>query len=232
MQRVCAVVGAGTGNGKAFARRFTRDGFRVALLARDERRLRALANEVPGSLAVPCDLTQAESVRAAFQAIERELGSVDTLIYNAGNFVRGGVEDTDAERLEDCFRVNAVGCLRAVQQVLPAMKKRSCGAIVVIGATASRRGSKGTLPFAAAKGGQRLMVEAMAKELSPQGIHVSYVVIDAVIDSLFMRTVFPCRSADGFAQPEHIADALAQLVGQPRSAWTFELDLRPHVEKW
>jgi NAD(P)-dependent dehydrogenase (short-subunit alcohol dehydrogenase family) len=112
------------------------------------------------------------------------------------------------------------------------MKKRSSGAIVVIGATASRRGAKGALPFAAAKGGQRLMVEAMARELSPQGIHVSYVVIDAVIDSLFMRTVFPCRSADGFARPEHIAGVLANLVAQPSSAWTFELDLRPHVEAW
>lgn len=76
------------------------------------------------------------------------------------------------------------------------------------------------------------MVEAMARELSPQGIHVSYVVIDAVIDSLFMRTVFPCRSADGFARPEHIAGVLANLVAQPSSAWTFELDLRPHVEAW
>lgn len=232
MQRVCAIVGAGPGNGKAFAERFTRDGFRVALLARNESRLRTLARDIPGSVAVGCDVTSGDSVTAAFNYVERELGPVDTLIYNAGNYVRGGVQDTDPQRLEECFRVNAVGCLRAVQHVVPGMKKRSSGAIVVIGATASRRGAKGVLPFAAGKGGQRLMVEAMARELSPQGIHVSYVVIDAVIDSLLMRTIFPCRSAAGFAQPDHIASALAQLVAQPSSAWTFELDLRPHVEKW
>lgn len=232
MQRVCAVVGTGPGNGKAFAERFTRDGYRVALLARDEKRLRALARDLPGSVAVECDVTSGESIAAAFASIERELGSVDTLIYNAGNYVRGGAQDTDPQRLEDCFRVNAVGCLRAVQQVLPAMRERSNGAIVVIGATASRRGAAGVLPFAAAKGGQRLMVEALARELAPQGIHVGYVVIDAVIDSLLMRALFPCRPAAAFAKPEHIADAVAQLVAQPASAWSFEIDLRPHLEKW
>ena len=232
MQRVCAIVGAGPGNGKAFAERFTREGFRVALLARDDKRLRALAHEVPGSVAVRCDVTSGESMAEAFGYIERELGPVDTLVYNAGNYVRGSVQDTDLQRLEDCFRVNAVGCLCAVQQVVAGMKKRSSGAIIVIGATASRRGAAGVLPFAAAKGGQRLLVESMARELSPAGIHVAYVVIDAVIDSLFMRTVFPCRSADAFARPEHIASAVAELVAQPRSAWTFELDLRPYLEKW
>jgi NAD(P)-dependent dehydrogenase (short-subunit alcohol dehydrogenase family) len=195
-------------------------------------RLTARAREVPGATAIVCDVTRKDSIVAAFAQVERELGPVDALVYNAGNYVRGGVEDTAGEKLEDCFRVNAVGCLYAVQQVISGMRERSRGSIIVIGATASRRGAAGVLPFAAAKGGQRLMVESMARELSPLGIHVAYVVIDAVIDSLFMRAVFPCRSAESFAQPEHIASSVAHLVAQPRSAWSFELDLRPHLEKW
>lgn len=231
-QKVCAIVGAGPGNGKALALRFAQDGFRVALMARDEKRLTALAREVPGGLAVGCDVTRKESIVAAFTRVERELGAVDTLLYNAGNYVPGGVENTQADGLEACFRVNAVGCLHAVQQVVSGMRKRADGAIIVIGATASRRGSAGVLPFATAKAGQRVMVESMARELWPLGIHVAYVVIDAVIASLRMRAVFPCRSSEAFAQPEHIASTVAQVVAQPRSAWTFELDLRPHLEKW
>jgi NAD(P)-dependent dehydrogenase (short-subunit alcohol dehydrogenase family) len=229
--KVCVIVGAGPGNGRALLERFAREGYQVAVMARDRMRLEALARAVPGSLALACDVTRLESIDAAFAQVARELGPVDTLLYNAGSYVRGGV-DTELARLEECLRVNTLGCLATVQQVVPAMRKRGGGAIVVVGASASRRGLSGVLPFATAKGGQRLMVEALARELGPQGIHVAYLVIDAVIDSPLMRALFPCRSADGFARPEHIASAVAQLVAQPRSTWTFELDLRPHVEKW
>ena len=232
MDKVCAIVGAGPGNGKALAQRFAADGYRVALLARNEQRLAAFARELPGALPVACDVTKAESIAAAFSRISRELGQVETLVYNAGNYMRGGVESTALAQLEECLRINAIGCLAAAQQVVPDMRQRGAGAIIVIGATASRRGSAGVLPFAAAKAGQRVMVESMARELWPQGIHVSYVVIDAVIDSPFMRALFPCQAADAFARTEHIARSVAFLAAQPRSAWTFEVDLRPHVEKW
>ena len=229
---VCAIVGAGPGNGAAFARRFTAAGYRVGLLARDGQRLAALARELPGSLALSCDLLVPATLAVACERLERELGPVQTLIYNAGNYVRGGVESTEPEQLEACFRLNAVGCLRAVQYVVKGMKRRGSGEIIVIGATAAWRGREGSLPFAAAKAGQRIMVQSMARELAPQGIHVAYVVIDAVIDSPRMRLLFPCRGADAFAQPDDIAASVAHLVQQPRSAWTFELDLRPHLEKW
>jgi NADP-dependent 3-hydroxy acid dehydrogenase YdfG len=229
---VCAIVGAGSGNGAAFARRFSADGYRVALLARDAERLRTLAAQHPGSLAVACDAIDSAAVQQAFARVERELGAVDTLIFNAGNYVRGGVESTTSAQLESSFRLNAVACLASVQQVVGAMKRRGSGAIVVIGATASLRGKEGSLPFAAAKAGQRVMVQSMARELGPAGIHVAYIVIDAVIASPRMRLLFPCRAADAFAQPDDVAAAVALLVQQPRSAWTFELDLRPHLEKW
>ena len=231
-KRVCAVVGAGPGNGAAFARRFAADGYRVALLARNETRLQGLAAEVAGSLAVSCDVASSEFVSSAFARIVKELGHVDTLIYNAGNYVMGGVSETDAACLEQCFRVNASGCLNAVRQVVGAMRERGHGEIVVIGATASRRGAAGGLAFATAKAGQRVMVESMARELSPRGIHVAYVVVDAVIDSPLMRAVFPTRTEETFAKADDIAATVAHLVQQPRSAWTFELDLRPYLEKW
>ncbi|MFM2417968.1 MAG: hypothetical protein RL385_2691 [Pseudomonadota bacterium] len=231
-RRVCAVVGAGPGNGAAFARRFAAEGYQVALLARNEARLKSLAEEVPGSLAVPCDVASSASVASAFAHVLAALGPVDTLIYNAGNYVMGGVSETDAACLEQCFRVNAVGCLNAVRQVVEGMRARGRGEIVVIGATASRRGAAGSLPFAAAKAGQRVMVESMARELSPRGIHVSYVVIDAAIDSPLMRKVFPSRTEESFAKADDIAASVAHLVQQPRSAWTFELDLRPYLESW
>jgi NADP-dependent 3-hydroxy acid dehydrogenase YdfG len=226
------VVGAGPGNGAAFARRFAAEGYQVALLARNEARLKSLAEEVPGSLAVPCDVASSASVASAFAHVLAALGPVDTLIYNAGNYVMGGVSETDAACLEQCFRVNAVGCLNAVRQVVEGMRARGRGEIVVIGATASRRGAAGSLPFAAAKAGQRVMVESMARELSPRGIHVSYVVIDAAIDSPLMRKVFPSRTEESFAKADDIAASVAHLVQQPRSAWTFELDLRPYLESW
>lgn len=229
---VCAIVGAGEGNGAAFARCFAAAGHQVALMARDAERLRSLAEQQSGSLALPCDLSQPPSVEAAFARLAQQLGPVETLIYNAGNYVRGGVESTSPEQLEASFRLNAVGCLVAVQQVVKDMKRRGSGSIVVIGATASLRGKEGSLPFAAAKAGQRIMVQSMARELGPHGIHVAYVVIDAVIASPRMRLLFPCRSGDAFAQPDDIATAVLQLVQQPRSAWSFELDLRPHLEKW
>src|SRR4051812_14104652 len=121
-QEVCAIVGVGPGNGAAFARRFARDGYRVALLARDETRLRALALTIPNSTAVVCDASREASIAAAFASVA-ELGSVRTLIYNAGNFVLGSVDDTDAATLEAAFRLNCSGCLAAVQQVLPGMRE-------------------------------------------------------------------------------------------------------------
>jgi NAD(P)-dependent dehydrogenase (short-subunit alcohol dehydrogenase family) len=231
-QGACVVVGVGPGNGAAFARRFVAEGRRVALLSRDEKRLAAIAAEAGDCLVVPCDVTRGESIRAAFERVERELGRVQTLIYNAGNFLPGTVDSTDGEMLEFCFRVNAVGCLSAVRRVAKGMRARGGGEIVVIGATASRRGAAGALPFAAAKAGQRAMVESMARELGPAGIHVAYVVIDAVVDMPLTRAFFADRPEELFAKPDDIAASVAHLVSQRRSAWTFELDLRPHIERW
>lgn len=228
---VCVIVGAGPGNGAAFARRFAGDGYRVAVLARDEGRLRRLASEIPGCVAIGCDVTVRSSIDAAFDRVARELGPVSVLVYNAGNYASGGVS-TDVADLEKALRINVTGCLLAVQHVAKEMRAAGGGAIVIIGATASRRGAAGTLPFATAKSGQRAMAESLARELWPAGIHVAYVVLDAVVDALLMRALFACRPAAAFARPDDIAITVAHLASQSRTAWTFEVDLRPHVEKW
>jgi NADP-dependent 3-hydroxy acid dehydrogenase YdfG len=230
-EKVCAIVGAGAGNGAAFARRFAKDGYGVALLARDEVRLRALSDTIPSSTAVVCDATRPTAIAEAFGRVA-QLGPVHTLIYNAGNFVLGSVDATDPATLEDAFRLNCSGCLAAVQQVLPGMRDRGSGQIIVIGATASLRGAAGALPFATAKAGQRVMAQAMARALGPCGIHVAYVVVDGVIDMPTTRQFFKDKPDAFFMQPDAIADAVAHLVLQERSAWTFELDLRPYAERW
>lgn len=230
---VCVIVGVGPGNGAAFARRFATAGYRVALLARSDTFTRTLADELErAAVAYPCDATSSTDIAATFARIEAELGTVDVLVHNAGNAVLGGVETTRPEQLEQALRVNITGCLLAAQQVVPAMRRRRAGAIVVIGATASRRGAAGFLPFAAAKAGQRNLAESMARELGPSGIHVAHVVIDGVIDTPATRARLPDRAQHTWLAPSAIADAVFTLAHQPPSAWTFELDLRPAVERW
>ncbi len=226
---VCAIVGVGPGNGAAFARRFHAAGHRLALIARSQPQVGSLAEELDGAHAFACDATSAADVATTFARIEAELGAVDVLIYNAGNAVLGALATTRTDQLEQALRVNVVGCLLAAQQVVPGMRRRGGGHIVVIGATASRRGAAGMLPFAAAKAGQRNLAESLARELGPAGIHVAHVVIDGMIDSPAMRRLFPDRQ---LLAPAAIADSVFALASQPRSAWSFELDLRPAGEQW
>ncbi|MFT3926702.1 MAG: SDR family NAD(P)-dependent oxidoreductase [Myxococcales bacterium] len=226
------MVGAGAGNGSALGRCFSAQGYRVGVLARNPERLRELAASIPRATAFPCDVTDSVSLEAAIDESARELGDPDVLIYNAGNYVPGGVGSTSPATLERCYRENVAGCLSAVQRVVPGMRARGTGSIVVIGATASTRGAAHALPFAAAKAGQRNMVQSMARELSPLGIHVAYVVIDGVIDSRWTRALFAKKADSFFIQPDAVASAVLSLVNQPRSGFTFELDLRPHAETW
>src|SRR6202451_1699977 len=139
-KKVCVVVGVGPGNGSALGRRFAKEGYAVALLARTTETSGPLAATLADSRTYPCDITEAASVARTFEAIERDMGPVHTLIYNAGSGTWGTVEEIDAAALERAFRVNALGLLLAAQRVIPAMKRQGEGNIVVIGATSSRRG--------------------------------------------------------------------------------------------
>jgi NADP-dependent 3-hydroxy acid dehydrogenase YdfG len=136
---VCAVVGVGPGNGEAIARRFAADGYAIALMARRSELTSKLAAELPSAKPYACDVTDAASVEAAFAAMRSDLGDVDALIYNAGSGVWGNVEEVKAEDLERSWRVNTLGLFLSGQQAIPAMRRKGEGAIIVVGATASRR---------------------------------------------------------------------------------------------
>jgi NAD(P)-dependent dehydrogenase (short-subunit alcohol dehydrogenase family) len=231
-KKVCVVVGVGPGNGSALGRRFTKEGYAVALLARTTETSGPLAATLADSRAYPCDITEAASVARTFEAIERDMGPVHTLIYNAGSGTWGTVEEIDAAALEGAFRVNALGLLLAAQRVIPAMKRQGEGNIVVIGATSSRRGVARTAAFAPAKAAQKSLTESMARHLWPQNIHVSLIIVDGVVDLPRTRAMMKDKPDDFFVAPDDVADTAFHLTHQPHSAWSFEVEARPFKESW
>ena len=224
-QPVCAIVGAGPGNGAAFARRFDAAGYSIALLSRSTDFSSKLAAEIEGARAYACDASDPASITETFVRIGEELGDVDTLIYNAGGGSWMTVEEISPEEFERGWRVNALGGLVASQQVIPAMKQKGSGNIIFVGATASLRGVPKTAGFASAKAAQRALAQSMAKHLWPQGIHVALIIIDGGIGK-------PGVTSGEQLDPDDIADLAHSLTTQPQSCWSFEVEARPHREKW
>ena len=153
-------------------------------------------------------------------------------MVNAGSGTWGDVEAIGLDDFEQAWRINAYGALAVSQQVVPAMKAAGSGTIIFIGATASRRGGPRTAAFAPAKAAQRSLAESMARSLWPAGIHVALIVIDAVVDLPRTRRMMPDKPDDFFLKPEDMAATAVWLAKQPRSAWTFEADVRPFGENW
>lgn len=229
---VTLIFGVGPGNGMAFARRFASGGHRVALAARDGARMEAAAAEIPGARGYACDVGDGAAVAETVASASRDLGAPTALVYNAGSGAWGTADQITPEDLQRNMDINATGLLRAAQAVLPGMRAAGGGTILVVGAGAALRGRAGTIAFAAGKAAQRSVAQSLARHLGPEGIHVAYLVIDGVIDIPATRTRMPDAPEEVFLQPAAIAEAGWMLAHQDRSAWTFELDLRPHVEKW
>ena len=229
---VCAIVGIGPGNGAAFARRFSQAGYSIALMARREDFIKQLASELSDARAYSCDAGVEADIERAFGAVRADLGEVETLIYNAGTGIWGSVEEISAEDFEACWRTNAHGAFLASRQVIPAMKAAGGGNIVMIGATASRRGGPKSAAFAAGKAAQRSLAESMARHLWPAGIHVSLVIIDGVIDLQRTRQRMPDKPDEFFLQAGDIAESVYRTTQQARSAWSFEVEARPFQENW
>jgi len=229
-ERVCVVTGVGPGTGSALARRFAREGYRVAMLARNAERLAETEKALPGTRAFAVDVADFDAYRATLEDVRRELGTPTVLLNNAvaGGF--GPFDDVTPEILEERFRVNVSSFLVAAKALAPGMIEAGGGAIIATGNTSALRGKANFAGFAPTKAAQRILAESMAR--GPKGIHVAYVVIDAVIDLAWTRKAFGDRPDDFFIQPDGIADAVWNLAHQPRSAWTFQLDLRPYAEEW
>lgn len=232
MSKLCVITGVGAGNGASFSRRFTREGYRVVMLARNLTYLETLAKEIPGSVAMECDVRDPDAIRDVFASIHEEIGTVDTLIYNAGAGEWASIMDTSLEGMQSSWATNTLGLVACAQQVIPSMTENGEGNIMVIGATASLRGGAQSTAFASAKAAQRSVAQSMARDLGPKGIHVGYLIIDGIIDIERTRARFPDRADDFFMQPDAIADSVYALTQQDRSAWAFEIDLRPYGEKW
>ena len=231
-KKVCVVVGVGPGNGASLARRFAADGYSVALLARGTGISTTLANELPQARAYACDVSDGDAIARTFASVREELGEVDVVVYNAGSGVWGTMDDITPADFEASWRVNALGLFCVAKEVVPAMKKRGEGALIVIGATASRRGVPRTTAFAPAKAAQKSLCESLARQLGPLGIHVALIVVDGIVDLPRTREYMKGKPDEFFIKPDAVADLASFLVRQDRSAWSFEVEARPFGESW
>ena len=234
-RQVCAVVGVGPGLGAALARRFAKT-YAVALVARGEDKLAALAKEIEAdggrALAVPADVAKAADIASAFKKIREELGEVDVLLYNAAMRPFGKLMDTKPSTFENTWRVSTFGAFLAAQEVVPAMLKKGAGVIIFTGATAGIKPFPTSAAFGPAKFALRGLAQVMGRDLQPQNIHVAYVNVDGAIDMPFIRERFPQLTADDMLAPAAIAESYWFLAHQDRSAWSHAIDVRPFKEKW
>jgi NADP-dependent 3-hydroxy acid dehydrogenase YdfG len=229
---VAVVSGVGPGTGAAIARRFARGGYSVAMLARTRERLTALEQELPNAKGYPCDVTDAAQIDSAIKAIRSEMGVPKVLIHNAVGGAFGNFMEIDPEVLNRNFQVNTMGLLHLARQLAPAMVTAGEGAMVASGNTSALRGKASFAGFAPTKAAQRILAESIARELGPKGVHVAYVLIDAVIDLEWTRKRFADAPDDFFIKPAAIADEIWHVVHQDRSAWSFNVEVRPFRETW
>lgn len=232
MKPLAIVTGVGPGTGAAIARRFTAGGYRVAMLARNAERLEALAAELDGSIAAPCDVADAAALAATLDALVAEHGVPGVVVHNAVGAAFGNFERIEPAALEASFQVNVMALLHLARRLAPAMAEAGGGALIVTGNTAAFRGKANFAGFAPTKAAQRILAESIAREMGPRGVHVAYVMIDAVIDLAWTRSRYADKPDDFFIKPSAIAEEIFHLAGQDRSAWSFLTELRPSGEVW
>lgn len=228
---VAVVVGVGPGLGGALAERFAAGGYRVAALARSEDKVKAYADKT-GGIGVTCDVTDPDDIRKALGRVRDELGPIRSLLWNVGSAVFGDVDEVGPDALDLGYHTNARGLLLAVQEALPDLRAQDGASIVITGATASLRGKPFTTAFAAGKAAQRSLAESFARQLWPEGIHVSLIIVDGMVDLPRTRERMPDKGDEHFVSPEGYAETAWFLAHQPPGAWTFQLEVRPAIESW
>ena len=240
LSKVALIIGAGDSTGGAIAKRFAKEGFIACVTRRSADKLQPLVDSIRAeggqAFGYASDARKEEDVAALFTHIEAEHGPIEVMVFNIGANVPCSILDETARKY---FKIWEMACLSGflnAQQADRRMVKRGRGTILFTGATAGLRGSANFAAFAGAKHALRALAQSMARELGPQNVHVAHVVVDGAIDTDFIRTSFPERYAlkdqDGILNPDHIAENYWYLHSQPRDAWTFELDLRPYMERW
>jgi NAD(P)-dependent dehydrogenase (short-subunit alcohol dehydrogenase family) len=223
------IVGAGSGLSAALARVLANEGVKVALAARSTGDLADLVKEIGGQ-AFTCDASQRGDVERLFAELDASFGAPEIVIYNASYRTRGPLVDLDPAEVEKAIAVSAYGGFLVAQQAVRRMLPKRHGAIVFTGASASVKGYPQSASFAMGKFALRGLAQSMARELHPQGIHVAHVVIDGGIKS--ERRPEPPGQTASLLNPNSIAASYLHLIHQPHSAWSWEIELRPWVEKF
>jgi NAD(P)-dependent dehydrogenase (short-subunit alcohol dehydrogenase family) len=223
------IVGVGSGLSASLARLFSKHGMKVALASRTIDDLAPLAQET-GARLFACDASKPANVRELFASASKEIGEPQVVIYNASYRSRGPLVDLDPADVEKSIAVTAFGGFLVAQEAAKRMLPKEKGAILFTGASASVKGYAQSAPFAMGKFALRGLAQSMARELSPAGIHVAHFVIDGGIRS--ERRPEPAGRPDSMLDPDAIAESYWQVMRQPRSAWTWEVELRPWVEKF
>ncbi len=233
MNKLCLITGVGDGTGASIARRFASAGYRVVMLARNQQRLVGLENELNNARSFAIDLENLDHLLEVCHTVKKDLGVPDVIVHNAVRATFDGFLEGDAEDLERNFRVNTTSLLYLARAFVPDMINRGDGAIAVTGNTAAFRGIPNYALFSPTKAAQRNFTQALARDLGPKGIHVAYFNIDAVIDVPWTRDRFhPDKPDEFFIKPVDIAEEVFHVTHQSRSAWSFDVEIRPFGEKW
>ncbi|WP_028629159.1 SDR family oxidoreductase [Metapseudomonas resinovorans] len=239
-KKVVLVIGAGDATGGAIARRFAREGYVACVTRRSADKLQPLVDAIRAeggeAHGFASDARKEEEVAELVETIERDIGPIEAFVFNIGANVPCSILEETARKYFKIWEMACFSGFLTSQAVARRMVTRERGTILFTGATAGLRGAAGFAAFAGAKHGIRALAQSMARELGPRNIHVAHVVVDGAIDTDFIRDNFPERYAlkdqDGILDPDHIAENYWYLHSQPRDAWTFELDLRPWMERW
>jgi len=226
-EKTALIVGAGEGISAAFARALARDGYRIALAARRTDKLEALARET-GAETIACDVERLEDIRAMFARADELFGTLGVLLYNPSYRVRGPITELDPAEVDRTLRVTAWGAFVAAQEAARRMLAAREGAILLTGASAGVKGYPGSAPFAMGKFALRGLAQSLARELHPKNVHVAHFVIDGAV-RLPGRDP-PADRPDSMLEPDAIAQTYMAVLNQHRSAWSWEVEIRPWVE--
>ena len=229
LYRTALIVGAGSGLSASLARALAKSGIKVALAARTTADLAALTREI-GAQAFACDATQRDDVTKLFADVEAACGAPDVVVYNASFRTRGPFVELDPSDVERAIAVSAFGGFLVAHEAARRMLPHSHGAILFTGASASVKGYAQSVPFAMGKFALRGLAQSLARELAPAGIHVAHFVIDGGIRSA--RRPEPPDKPNSLLDPDAIAETYLYVLGQPKNAWTWEVELRPWVERF
>ncbi|MGR8949988.1 MAG: SDR family NAD(P)-dependent oxidoreductase [Gammaproteobacteria bacterium] len=231
-KKVCLITGVGPGTGAALAKRFAAGNYRVAMLARDAKRLNELTQTIENSAAFTCDVSDAKSLETTVATIKDSLGPVHIVIHNAVSANMCDFLDLDPDDFRRNFETNTVALLRLAQLTAPDMIERGEGVIMATGNTSAYRGKAKFAGFAPTKAAQRILIESIARAAGPKGVHAVYVAIDAVIDVPWTRKAFADKPNEYFCQPDDIAEECFHVAHQRKSTWSSDVVLRPYGENW